>query len=881
MPRRRPCRLIAGLALACASLLTLSVSAAPAPQRTRFELPASNGHGAILLDLKKARLVQFREHLFAAEEPVIDGNNNEVWDGDQFATVHTRDLLFDTYFGVRAEGQQQWLSEAPVDLETSGYMPWTKGATGGTGIVTMVQKVGALRVTTHAFAPQGLPAGSFVLALALENTGAAAIKDVAAFSLHNFHLGYGRPTRPWELANDLAANGETIEYDGAGNQARYRERGFAGTIVTRALGPVSHRGVGPGVDLYGIVKGGVAKDFPDNAPAMGAVDDSVSGFQWTIGELAPGSTQWVGFIVMHDGDPQAGLTTQATLDAFVAGRDAQTMVIAELGLWKSLQQALKLPLNLDADEETLVRHSAAMLHMGQSQEDRYFLREFLSKDGEVRRTRFKGVDDQPVNLPATIKHRGKGAVLASLPPGEWTYAWIRDGAYATAAFAALGMTEHSRDALNFYLDAEGGRFQSWDELKPYAMPPYQISLVRYHGFGVEETDFNAFGPNLEFDGFGLFLWALRAHEQLTGDTTVADARWPLIRDKIADAIVALVDPDTGLMRADSSIWETHWKGRERHFAYTSITAARGLCDAAAIAERLGDAEHAAKYKAAGEALRAAIADKLREPGGGIAANLEELALGEGYWDAAVLDAIAMGLFDPTGPIATATLKGLDEHLRVDAGPGWSRNDDRWDHQNAEDLSPWGGEYDSAEWVITDLRGAIALRKAGDETRAEGLSRWVLDQARTNYLMVAETYDELLGTYKFNTPMLGFGAGAFTLAMAHRAGDFGDPACGAYFDEGEVGGTDSDSGGPTTGTGTGDPTTSTDPSTDPGTPTTTANPGTDSTGAVLTSTTGGEPLDTTVGERGEAEGCACRSEGRGGPPLLFGLLVLGLLGRRRR
>ncbi len=883
MPRRRPRRLIAGLALTCALSLPASVSAAPEPQRTRFELPASNGHGAILLDLKKARLVQFREHLFAAEEPILDANNNEVWDGDQFGTVHTRDLLFDTYFGVRAEGQQQWLSEAPVDLDASGYMSWAKDKIGGTGIITMVQKIGALRATTHAFAPQGLPAGSFVLLLALENTGAVAIKDVAAFSLHNFHLGYGRPKRPWELANDLGANGETIEYDGAGGQARYRERGFAGTVVTRALGPISHRGVGPGADLYGIVKGGGSKDFPDNAPAVGAVDDSVSGFQWTIGDLAPATTKWVGFIVMHDGDPQAGLKTQATLDAFVANSDAKAMLTAEAGFWTALQQSLKLPAGLDADEETLVRHGAAMLHMGQSQEDRYFLREFLSQDGEPRRTRFKGLDDQPVVLPATVKHRGKGAILASLPPGEWTYSWIRDGAYATAAMAALGMTEHARDSLNFYLDAEGGRFQNWDELKPYAMPPYQISLVRYHGFGVEETDFNQFGPNLEFDGFGLFLWALRAHEQLTGDTSVADARWPQIRDKVADAIVALVDPATGLMRADSSIWETHWKGRERHFAYTSITAARGLCDAAAIAERLGDADNAAKYRAAGEALRAAIAGKLRDPSGGIAANLEELALGEGYWDAAVLDAIAMGLFDPEGPIAAATLKGLDEHLRVDAGPGWSRNDDRWDHQNVDDLSPWGGEYDSAEWVITDLRGAIALRKAGDAARAEGLSRWVLDQALTNYLMVAETYDELLGTYKFNTPMLGFGAGAFALAMAHRAGDFADPACGAYFDEGEVGGTDSDSGDPTTGTGTGTTSGATSSPTDPtAAPTSTTGLG-GTTGTTGSDTAVGPGVESTVGERGEAEGCACRSAGagRGASLLSLGLLVLAALGRRRR
>ena len=50
-------------------------------------------------------------------------------------------------------------------------------------------------------------------------------------------------------------------------------------------------------------------------------------------------------------------------------------------------------------------------------------------------------------------------------------------------------------------------------------------------------------------------------------------------------LVALVDPETGLIRADSSIWETHWNGRERRWTYTSVTAARGLCDAAELAER--------------------------------------------------------------------------------------------------------------------------------------------------------------------------------------------------------------------------------------------------------------------------------------------------------
>ncbi|MBL8969211.1 MAG: glycosyl hydrolase, partial [Myxococcales bacterium] len=765
--------------LACAGLQLAapgSVSAAPAPQRTRYELPSANGHGAILLDLKQKRLTQFREHLFAAEEPVLDGEGKDVWDGEQFATVHTRDLLFDMYFGVRAEGQQQWLTSAALDEDRSGYLGLAADQPGGTGIVAMVQNIGALRATTYAFAPQALAAGGFVLVLKLENTGDQPLTDIAAFSLHNFHLGYGRALRPWDVPKDLAANGETLVFDGKGEVGRFRERGFAGVVVTRALAAISHHGVGPGADLFKLVDAGAPQDLPDNQPPIVAVDDSVSGFQWDFADLAPGTTYWAGVAVLHDPDPIPETKAQDALDAFVAGKGAKALLDAEIAAWKTLQAGVTLPRDVAADEAALLRQSAAMLHMGQVREDSYYLREWLSKDGEPRRTRFKGLDDQPVTLPAVVKHRGAGAILASLPPGEWTYAWIRDGAYATAAMAALGMQEHSQAALNFYLDAEGGRFQGWAELEPYGMPPYQISLVRYHGFGVEETDFNSFGPNLEFDGFGLFLWALRAHEQLTGDTSVADARWPEIREKIADVLVALIDPETGLVRPDSSIWETHWNGRQRHFAYTSITAARGLCDAAAIAARLGDAEHATSYRAAGEALRAAIAAELGDRSGAIAANSEELAVGEGYWDAAVLDAIAMGLFDAQGPIASATLQGLDEHLRVDAGPGWSRNDDRWDHANVDDLSPWGSDYDSAEWVITDLRGAIALRLAGETDRADALTDWVLAQAQANFGMVAETYDEATGVYKFNTPMLGFGAGAYALALAQRAGAFADPAC---------------------------------------------------------------------------------------------------------
>lgn len=874
------------LAIAAAFVLggTGRAHAQVAVQRTRFEVPASNGHGALIVDLSAGarRVTHFREHVYAAEEPQLDAAGEEIWNGNGFATVHTRDLLFDAYFGLRGPGGNGWLTAAPVDEDASGYLAFADGEEGGTGIVTMVQSLGALEATQYFFAPQGLPRASFVMIMRVRNTGATTVAGAQAFSLHNFHLGFGRPATPWDIFTDIGENGETLEVQTGGGGTALLERGFAGTVVARALGDVAHYGTAPGGDPYAIVAGGSAVDLPDNAPGGGAVDGAVGALQFDLGDLAAGAEAWAGVAFVHHGDPQAGSAALAELDGWVAGRDAEAILADERDGWAAFQDQVLVPSGVDALEDGLVRQSAAMLRMGQVLETSAYLREFLSQDGEPRYTRFPSLD-APASLPAEVDHLGHGAILASLPPGNWTYAWIRDGAYATTAMATLGMDTEARDSLLYYLQAEGGRFRDWTELSAYDMPEYLITLTRYYGFGIEETDFNDFGPNLEFDGFGLFLWALRNYEVITGDTSVADDNWELVASRVADPIVALVDPATGLIRRDSSIWETHWNGRERVWTYTNITAVRGLCDAAEMAERLGDRTRAATYRDTAIALREAIATELTDPAGALASNLEEREAGEGYFDAAVLDAIAMGLFDPQGEIAQATLAAMDEHLLVEASEvGWSRNDDRNDHPAAEDLSPWGSDYDSAEWVITDLRGAMAARAAGDGARSDAILQWVLAQSLENYQMIAETYEETTGEYKFNHPMLGFGAGAYTLALAHRDdGLFEDPACGVYFEGGDgsddTGGSggSSDDGVDGTADGTG------------ASASATAGDGAvtgDDDGLTISATL--ESSGTGDGDQSDdgGSGCSCRATGgggRSGPAALGVLGIFGLLARRRR
>lgn len=752
--------------------LSLPAFAQQIPPRSFFDLSSSNGHGAVMVDTRTGRLVHFRERLPATEEPQLDAQGNERWIGNQPQMVKSRDLLFDAYFGLRAGGQQRWLDATTVT--NSGYATAAPSPRGGSGIVTFQQQALGLQLTTSVFAPLSLPHPGYVAVLCAKNTGSTALTGVSVFHLLNLHLGFGRPG----VMTDLASNGETIVVSAAGDVF---ERGFAGVVGTRPLGSAvatAWNQTTPSAQNGFTIVQGTQGDLPARSGDLGVANDWASALQFDLGTLQPDAQQCVGVVTAHHGDPLAQPLVTGWLDAWLAGRTAGQVLDAELAAWRALQTSLHVPAALTDDEASVTRQAAAVLLMAQVQERDAFLREFLTQDGEARFTRFRALDGGTA-LPATIRHRGQGALLASLPPGEWTYTWVRDGTYAAVAMAELGWIDRSRAALSFFLDAEGGRFKNWTELQPAGFPNYGVSLTRYNGFGVEETDFNSFGPNLEFDGFGLVLWALREHERRTGDTTLVDARWDDIATRIGDPLVALIEPSTGLMRKDSSIWETHWNGRERTWTYTNLTAARGLCDAAELAQRRGDGARAATYRAAGLALRTAIAQKLTDPAGALASNREELMAGSGYFDAAVLEGIALGLFAPDGRIAQATLDALDRELKVPWGPGWARNDDRVDHAGASDLSPWGSEYDSAEWIYTDLRGAVAMRAAGRTGRADALLAFTTGQSAANALVLAETYDEASGAWKFNAPMVGFGAGAWVLAMAHRGGLAVTPACGAF------------------------------------------------------------------------------------------------------
>ena len=68
-------------------------------------------------------------------------------------------------------------------------------------------------------------------------------------------------------------------------------------------------------------------------------------------------------------------------------------------------------------------------------------------------------------------------------------------------------------------------------------------------------------------------------------------------------------------------------------------------------------------------------------------------------------------------------------------------------------------------IVIDLRMATALRRAGRTDEAAALVDWIAQQARGNFELVPENFDRTTGDYAGEVPMVGFGAGAYVLALS--------------------------------------------------------------------------------------------------------------------
>ncbi|MEJ1159130.1 glycoside hydrolase family 15 protein [Prosthecomicrobium sp. N25] len=489
-----------------------------------------------------------------------------------------------------------------------------------------------------------------------------------------------------------------------------------GSTVLRDLGPAARLQSGPGVGAFLHVPLG-----PTRFAAAGADRPETVSLESQAGTLA--------VLVVYLDDPALAPAAMAEVSRWLQDRDPAALLAAELSGWRDWRRPT--PDWLQTAEERMVwRQSEAVLRMGQVAE--------LAVDGMI---------------------------LAALPPGEWSIGWVRDGCYATVALAHAGYIEEARRSLDFYLRrGRAGRYRKW-----VGDVPYRISLTRYFGDGQEEADYAEHDtPNIELDGWGLVLWAAGEFLEASADIgwlaeQLGDASlYDVLEEEIARALAAQVEPDSLVVRADSSIWEVHQE-HARHFLYTSATAARGLNDFARIAERFGRPAHAARYRSLARSVAAAIPVRFAGGPDGALLGARERSL-ETDVDGAVFELFALGVpADLEAPYALATYRHL-EALRVPSG-GYCRN-----------LGPEA--YGASEWGFVNLRVAGLSARRGHHDRARALLDLTTRRAAANFGLIAETYGvapfEVPGRYTGSTPMVGYGAGLYLLAQMEVAGVLAPP-----------------------------------------------------------------------------------------------------------
>jgi GH15 family glucan-1,4-alpha-glucosidase len=367
-----------------------------------------------------------------------------------------------------------------------------------------------------------------------------------------------------------------------------------------------------------------------------------------------------------------------------------------------------------------------------------------------------------------------GQILASLRPGLWHIAWVRDGSFAIQAMTRAGLKAEARAGLEFMLRANANRFRNYVYKNGVDYGPgvdYRISLTRYFGNGTEECDYNEFGPNIEFDDFGLFLTAFSDYVLRTGDEAFYREWEQVVSKEVADAIIACMDTNN-LIKADSGPWEHHLQ-QVKQYTFTSAVCARGLELYAELRQKMNDEPR--KYKDEAAAIKNALMRQMLIGGRYFKGNAtDNNPADHEYYDAGAFELFANGLITDKDLFASH-LQEYDKVLRISGDrPGYIR---------LQGNDP----YENQEWVFIDLRIAMAYLLNGDKEKASGFIDFVTRQAAANYNTIPEMYsnrlqrekvsgdpesyniwcncvregdDEYIGTI----PMIGYGSGAYLLSL---------------------------------------------------------------------------------------------------------------------
>ncbi len=444
---------------------------------------------------------------------------------------------------------------------------------------------------------------------------------------------------------------------------------------------------------------------------------------------------WALISLESDGELERAVREFTRWRAALSPRALAKREIAEIERWR-----VKPTVHFAGEEERhLWRQSEIVLRMAQSREP---------------------------NRPG---RNNNGLILASLPEGPWFTPWVRDMAYATVALARMGHRNEARAALLAYFNAQPtGKMR-----EETGGADYQISVVRYFGDGSEEPFFTMEGStNIEFDNWGLVLWALGEYLQQYDDPallrtpTYRGQLYESARDYVVKPLLANLEKyDEGMIvAADTSIWEERQKDK-KHFAFSTAAAIVGLRNFAEIARRAGDAHTRTDVLNQVAPLEKGF-NAAFVRGGKLRGALEEGVKND--IDGALLAVINFGIVtDPA--IVRDTLDRM-ELLKVASG-GYRRV--RCILTDPSIFEYW---YERQEFLFVDFSLAEVYRRLGRNAEADAILKRIVDKAAADHNFIPEMYvaescrlfPGELGDPTGAIPMVGYGAGVYILQVLQQA-----------------------------------------------------------------------------------------------------------------
>ncbi|MGZ3925245.1 MAG: glycoside hydrolase family 15 protein, partial [Flavisolibacter sp.] len=344
-----------------------------------------------------------------------------------------------------------------------------------------------------------------------------------------------------------------------------------------------------------------------------------------------------------------------------------------------------------------------------------------------------------------------GQVLASLRPGVWAISWVRDASFAIEAMSKLGMYAEAKKALEFMLNAKPTDqyiHYVYTDGKDYGIGvPYIVSVTRYFGNGREESDYNENGPNIEIDDFGLFLTAVYHYVHESGDKDFL-LKWNTALSVVEQAIVHNINQKK-IIRAESGPWEHHLPGKE--FTWTSGVCARGLQLVSSLQQEFGLSYQ--PFQNGHKTLLEGIMNNCLIDNRYIKGNATEQSPSDHhYYDAATFELFANGLINDK-KLFLSHMQEYDLHNRINKDPskGYCRF-------NSND------SYENQEWPFAGLRVAVAQDHLGNKAEAKRLIDRITSFASRNNNQVPEILSNDLGLYRGAIPMVGYGSGAYIIAV---------------------------------------------------------------------------------------------------------------------